>query len=99
MGLPASGMSRESGYISNIVAIQVNMNYGSHVRDAENSLADCCLDVDWLNDTTFTSCGADQVIHVMRIDADEPIKTYTYVLCRPYTRIVTSRRNEIQGAW
>lgn len=37
----------------------------------------CCLDVDWLNDTTFATCGADQVIHVMRIDVDDPIKTFT----------------------
>jgi len=37
----------------------------------------CCLDIDWLNDTTFASCGADQLIHVMRVDADGPIKTFT----------------------
>jgi hypothetical protein len=99
MGLFASGMLRKSGYISNIAAIQVNMNCGSHVRDTQISLADCCLDVDWLNDTIFASCGADQVVQVMRVDAYEPIKTYTYVLSCPYTRIVTSTRNKIQGTW
>jgi transducin (beta)-like 1 len=78
---PASGMSRENGYISNIVVIQVIMNPRSLAyKRAQISLPDCCLDIDWLNDTTFATCGADQVIHVMRIDADDPIKTFTYGL-------------------
>ncbi|KAF9469758.1 WD40-repeat-containing domain protein [Collybia nuda] len=36
---------------------------------------DCCLDVVWLNETTFATCGADQLIYILRVDEDEPIKT------------------------
>ncbi|KAJ6601264.1 WD40 repeat-like protein [Mycena vulgaris] len=38
---------------------------------------DCCLDVDWLSDTIFASCSADQLIHIMEIGKKEPIKTLT----------------------
>lgn len=37
--------------------------------------SDCCLDVEWIDDETFASAGADMRIYIMRIDADEPIKT------------------------
>ncbi|KAF9011057.1 WD40-repeat-containing domain protein [Cyathus striatus] len=37
---------------------------------------DCCLDVDWLNETTFASAGADQRIHILRVDEANPIKTF-----------------------
>ncbi|TFK41943.1 WD40-repeat-containing domain protein [Crucibulum laeve] len=36
---------------------------------------DCCLDVDWLDDSTFGSAGADQRIYIMRVDKPEPIKS------------------------
>ncbi|KAF8963926.1 WD40-repeat-containing domain protein [Flammula alnicola] len=36
---------------------------------------DCCLDVEWLNDDTFASAGADMRIFIMRVDEDESIKT------------------------
>lgn len=36
---------------------------------------DCCLDVDWLNDDTFASGGADMRINIMRIGENDPIKT------------------------
>ncbi|KAF8899132.1 WD40-repeat-containing domain protein [Infundibulicybe gibba] len=36
---------------------------------------DCCLDVDWLDETIFASCGADQVIHILSVGEDYPIKT------------------------
>ncbi|KAJ7597417.1 WD40 repeat-like protein [Mycena floridula] len=35
---------------------------------------DCCLDVDWLSDDVFASCGADQKIHICRVDEAEPVK-------------------------
>jgi len=38
---------------------------------------DCCLDVDWLDDETFATCGADHVIYVMRVDEPHPLKTLT----------------------
>ncbi|KAK2461515.1 hypothetical protein APHAL10511_005978 [Amanita phalloides] len=37
--------------------------------------ADCCLDVDWLDDWTFASCGADSHIHIMQVDSEETVKT------------------------
>ncbi|KIM47604.1 hypothetical protein M413DRAFT_204575 [Hebeloma cylindrosporum] len=37
---------------------------------------DCCLDVEWINENTFASAGADTRIFIMRIDEDEPIKTF-----------------------
>ncbi|KAJ7274890.1 WD40 repeat-like protein [Mycena rebaudengoi] len=36
---------------------------------------DCCLDVDWLSDTTFASCSADRNIYIMQIGRPEPIRT------------------------
>jgi transducin (beta)-like 1 len=42
--------------------------------------ADCCLDVDWLDDNTFASCGADTMIHIMKIHEGKPVKTLAYVL-------------------
>ncbi|RDB29531.1 F-box-like/WD repeat-containing protein TBL1Y [Hypsizygus marmoreus] len=38
---------------------------------------DCCLDVDWLDENTFVTCGADQLIHIMRVDTPNPLKTLT----------------------
>ncbi|KAG6811854.1 hypothetical protein H0H92_005525 [Tricholoma furcatifolium] len=37
----------------------------------------CCLDVDWLDDETFATCGADQKIFIMRVNESEPLKTLT----------------------
>ncbi|KAF8628214.1 hypothetical protein AX15_004002 [Amanita polypyramis BW_CC] len=38
---------------------------------------DCCLDVDWLDDWTFASCGADNQIYIMQIDGPEAVKTFS----------------------
>jgi len=40
---------------------------------------DCCLDVDWLDDNTFASCGADSNIHIMKVDGTKPIRTLACV--------------------
>ncbi|KAJ3721853.1 WD40 repeat-like protein [Lentinula raphanica] len=37
---------------------------------------DCCLDVDWLNDTMFASCGADRQVHIFSVDEERFIKTF-----------------------
>ncbi|KAJ7492077.1 WD40 repeat-like protein [Mycena latifolia] len=37
---------------------------------------DCCLDVDWLSDTMFGSCSADQLIHIMEVGKREQVKTF-----------------------
>lgn len=35
------------------------------------------LDVDWQNNTTFSSCSADTFIHVYRLGTDKPIRTFS----------------------
>ena len=35
------------------------------------------LDVDWKNDTTFTSCGSDKTIHVCELGQASPTHTFT----------------------
>ncbi|KAK7465521.1 hypothetical protein VKT23_005495 [Stygiomarasmius scandens] len=37
---------------------------------------DCCLDVDWINDSVFASCGADRYIHILSVEQENPIKTF-----------------------
>lgn len=34
------------------------------------------LDVDWQNNQTFASCSTDQCIHVCKLNAEKPIKTF-----------------------
>uniref|UniRef100_A0A915DF55 Uncharacterized protein n=1 Tax=Ditylenchus dipsaci TaxID=166011 RepID=A0A915DF55_9BILA len=34
------------------------------------------LDVDWITDDTFASCSTDRCIHICKIGADRPIKTF-----------------------
>ncbi|KAF7347355.1 F-box-like/WD repeat-containing protein TBL1Y [Mycena venus] len=48
-------------------AKELKMQYRAHT--------DCCLDVDWLSDTLFGSCSADQLIHIMQVGKAEPVKT------------------------
>ncbi|KAF5368495.1 hypothetical protein D9758_002147 [Tetrapyrgos nigripes] len=38
--------------------------------------SDCCLDVDWINDTMFASCAADRIVHILSIDQENPIKSF-----------------------
>jgi len=35
------------------------------------------LDVDWKDDTTFASCSTDKTVHICRVGAERPLKTYT----------------------
>ncbi|KAH7886002.1 WD40 repeat-like protein [Phlebopus sp. FC_14] len=35
----------------------------------------CCLDVDWLDDSTFASCGSDRVVHVVSLSGTKPLRT------------------------
>jgi len=35
----------------------------------------CCLDVEWLDDSTFASCGADKVVHILSLTATGPLHT------------------------
>ncbi|KAF4611781.1 hypothetical protein D9613_004153 [Agrocybe pediades] len=35
---------------------------------------ECCLDIEWIDNNTFASCGADMTICIQRIEDDEPFK-------------------------
>lgn len=35
----------------------------------------CCLDVEWLDDSTFASCGADKIIQIISLTATGPLHT------------------------
>ncbi|KAI5122354.1 hypothetical protein M0805_004112 [Coniferiporia weirii] len=35
-----------------------------------------CLDVEWLDDSIFASCGADKLIHIMQIENPNPLRTF-----------------------
>lgn len=35
----------------------------------------CCLDVEWLSEDTFVSCGVDSKIYVVKLDSDSPVET------------------------
>ncbi|KDQ20275.1 hypothetical protein BOTBODRAFT_62590 [Botryobasidium botryosum FD-172 SS1] len=37
----------------------------------------CCLDVAWLDDSTFASCSMDKLIHICRLGLDAPVRTFT----------------------
>ncbi|KAJ6486065.1 WD40 repeat-like protein [Mycena vitilis] len=50
-----------------VAAKTLNTQYQNH--------SDCCLDVDWLSDTLFCSCSADQTINVMRIGNPKAVRT------------------------
>lgn len=40
----------------------------------------CCLDVDWLDDSTFASGGSDRVIHIVSLSGTKPICTLRLVV-------------------
>lgn len=35
----------------------------------------CCLDVDWIDDSTFASGGSDRVVHIVSLNGTKPIQT------------------------
>ncbi|KAI0639523.1 WD40 repeat-like protein [Trametes polyzona] len=35
----------------------------------------CCLDVDWISDSEFATCGSDGLIQIMNIDNPRPLRT------------------------
>ncbi|KAG6919042.1 hypothetical protein DXG01_009752 [Tephrocybe rancida] len=50
----------------NVKEKRLHKQYRSHT--------DCCLDVDWLDDETFATCGADQLIFIMSVNEAQPLK-------------------------
>lgn len=51
------------------------------------------LDVDWQSNTSFASCSTDQCIHVCKLGADKPVKTFT-----GHTNEVNAIKWDPQGA-
>ncbi|KIK70585.1 hypothetical protein GYMLUDRAFT_89601 [Collybiopsis luxurians FD-317 M1] len=49
---------------------------GKRLHRQYRSHEDCCLDVDWINDNIFASCGADRQVHVFSVDEDKSIRTF-----------------------
>lgn len=37
-----------------------------------------CLDIAWITEEMFASCGADGKIHFLRMNQTNPLKTLTY---------------------
>jgi transducin (beta)-like 1 len=52
-----------------------NMDIIIPEADANPYNPDCCLDVVWINENMFASCGADQLIYVMDVYETNPVKT------------------------
>lgn len=52
----------------------------NHITDGdvkvEKRNLECCLDVDWLDDNTFASCGTDKLVHIMQIGNPNPLRTF-----------------------
>lgn len=69
------GMFRKSDYNGNIIVIQVRRVLSQRLVIIIYARLDCCLDVAWLDDWTFASCGADSQIYIMQVDGGESIKT------------------------
>ena len=72
----------------NVTDKKLHRQYRSHTgifvmriwHRSYSHLADCCLDIVWLDNGTFASCSADTNIHIMNVHEAEPIKMLTYVL-------------------
>ncbi|GJE85862.1 WD40 repeat-like protein [Phanerochaete sordida] len=57
----------------------------------------CCLDVEWLSDDVFVSCGVDSNIHVVKLDTDAPLETLSIhsdevnqIKCNPQRTLLAS---------
>lgn len=44
-----------------------------------NYSSEACLDVDWLDDSTFASGGSDRVVHIVSLSGTKPIRTLRFV--------------------
>jgi len=59
--------------------------------------AACCLDVDWITEDTFASCGADRRIQVLNVDGNSPLRTFqghgseiNMIKCNPRKTLLAS---------
>jgi len=88
-----------SACVWNVKTKKLHMQYRSHT--------DCCLDLDWLDDDTFASCGADMMIHIMKINDPKPIKTLSghtneinQIKCNPSrTRLASCADDQTARIW
>lgn len=72
-----------------------------------NSHKDCCLDVDWLTDDLFASCGVDGKIVIMSLEPSRPSKTLlghttevNQIKCSPSrTRIASCSDDRTARIW
>ncbi|EIM83444.1 WD40 repeat-like protein [Stereum hirsutum FP-91666 SS1] len=58
--------------LDNTVGIWDVKNKSLHSR--QKCHTDCCLDVDWLDDEIYTSCGADHLIFISKVGETTPLK-------------------------
>jgi transducin (beta)-like 1 len=78
---------------------KLQMQYRCHL--------DCCLDVDWIDENIFASCGADQLIHVMKLEESKPIRTLAghsneinQIKCNPSrTRLASCSDDQTARIW
>jgi transducin (beta)-like 1 len=67
----------------------------------------CCLDVDWIDDSTFASGGSDRVIHIVSLNGTKPIQTLrghegelNMLKCNPSrTRLATCSDDTTARIW
>jgi transducin (beta)-like 1 len=67
----------------------------------------CCLDVDWLHDSTFASAGSDRVVHIVSLNGTKPIRTLrghtgelNMIKCNPsHTRLATCSDDATARIW
>ncbi|KAF5392424.1 hypothetical protein D9757_002332 [Collybiopsis confluens] len=49
---------------------------GRRLHRQYRSHEDCCLDIDWISNDMFASCGADRQIHVFSVDGEKVIRSF-----------------------
>ncbi|KIJ21972.1 hypothetical protein PAXINDRAFT_165294 [Paxillus involutus ATCC 200175] len=76
-------------------------------RQYRNHEEACCLDVDWLDDSTFASGGSDRVVHIVSLNGTKPIRTLrghtgelNMIKCNPSrTRLATCSDDTTARVW
>ncbi|KAN0100425.1 WD40-repeat-containing domain protein [Tylopilus felleus] len=76
-------------------------------RQYRNHEEACCLDVDWIDDSTFASGGSDRVVHIVSLNGMKPIQTLkghegelNMLKCNPSrTRLATCSDDATARIW
>jgi len=69
-----SGMSGKKNFFGGIDLIGVNPSHSWTLITAYYVVSDSCLNIEWLDDLSFASCGADTNIYIMNISETKPLK-------------------------